>query len=195
MAHTRGLEQDARLRDRQASLAILIATSLLAIAVSFIDARYALWSLSLNLAAPIVDRWRGGTATWQLYWQRYARLIQSSNPQLLQGANACLPASAIGKICNAGSAKSRASRGYNGPNHPARPARPRRCARRRNERPDHLTPPPKRSWTDLGVWTRAMSFRPALSGGVLRRKEHRARDRQSNRRATQRACPYSASPD
>ena len=57
MARTPALEQDDLLRDRQVSLAILIASSLLAIAVSSISPRHALWAFVLNFASPQVGRW------------------------------------------------------------------------------------------------------------------------------------------
>jgi len=57
MTRTPDLEHDDQLRDRQVSLAILIASSLLAIAVSFISPRHALWAFVLNFASPQVGRW------------------------------------------------------------------------------------------------------------------------------------------
>jgi uncharacterized membrane protein len=63
LAHTPGLANDARLRERRVSLAILILSSLLAIAVSFIDPRYALWAFVLNFVVTPVNRWRGIPST------------------------------------------------------------------------------------------------------------------------------------
>jgi len=59
LAHTTGVERDQFLRERQVSLAILIGSSLLAIAWSFISPRNALLALALNAAAPAVSRWIG----------------------------------------------------------------------------------------------------------------------------------------
>jgi hypothetical protein len=36
---------------------LLIASSLLAIALSFVNSRVALWALALNFAGPIIRRW------------------------------------------------------------------------------------------------------------------------------------------
>lgn len=57
LARTPGLERGAELHDRQISLAILMATSLIMILASFFDSRHALWVLALNLAAPLIARW------------------------------------------------------------------------------------------------------------------------------------------
>ena len=59
LAHTTDVERDQFLRERQVSLAILIGSSLLAIAWSFFSPRQALLSLALNVAAPAVSRWIG----------------------------------------------------------------------------------------------------------------------------------------
>jgi uncharacterized membrane protein len=59
LAHTTEIERDQFLRERQVSLAILIGSSLLAIAWSFISPRSALLALALNAAAPAVSRWIG----------------------------------------------------------------------------------------------------------------------------------------
>jgi hypothetical protein len=59
LAHTPQVERDEFLRDRQVSLAILIATSLLAIAWSFFNPRQALLVLTLNVLSPAVSRWIG----------------------------------------------------------------------------------------------------------------------------------------
>ena len=59
LAHTTGIERDQFLRERQVSLAILIGSSVLAIAGSFISPRNALLALALNAAAPAVSRWIG----------------------------------------------------------------------------------------------------------------------------------------
>jgi uncharacterized membrane protein len=55
--HTPQIEKDKFLRDRQVSLAILIGSSLVAIAWSFVDPRQALWALALNALSPFVNRW------------------------------------------------------------------------------------------------------------------------------------------
>lgn len=47
-------------RDRQASLAILALSSLLAIGWSFYSPRQALWAYLLNAVAPTIVRWRQG---------------------------------------------------------------------------------------------------------------------------------------
>jgi hypothetical protein len=47
-------------RDRQASLAILALSSLLAIGWSFYSPRQALWAYLLNAMAPMIVRWRQG---------------------------------------------------------------------------------------------------------------------------------------
>jgi len=60
MTLTPELERNASLRDRRISLTFLIASSLLAIAVSFFDPRYALWAFSANLMAPVANHWWGG---------------------------------------------------------------------------------------------------------------------------------------
>ncbi len=59
LAHTTEVERDQFLRDRQISLAILIGSSLLAIAWSFFNPRQALLALALNVAAPAMSRWIG----------------------------------------------------------------------------------------------------------------------------------------
>jgi uncharacterized membrane protein len=51
------LEMGDHLRHRQISGLLLIASSLLAIGLSFIDSRVALWALALNFAAPLIRRW------------------------------------------------------------------------------------------------------------------------------------------
>jgi uncharacterized membrane protein len=58
MALTPGIEPGDHLRDRQLSLMLLIVSSVLAIGWSFVSARQALWALALNLAAPVIMRWR-----------------------------------------------------------------------------------------------------------------------------------------
>jgi uncharacterized membrane protein len=59
LAHTPHLEHDAFLRDRQISLAVLIGSSLLAIAWSFVNPRQALLALALNVVSPALSRWIG----------------------------------------------------------------------------------------------------------------------------------------
>jgi uncharacterized membrane protein len=62
LAHTPNLEQGAELHDRQISLAILMATSLVMVLVSFFEPRHALWVLALNLAAPFIAKWTAKAA-------------------------------------------------------------------------------------------------------------------------------------
>ena len=54
---TPGLEKDAHLRHWQLSAWLLIVSSLLAIALSFVSPRNALFALALNLLAPLLRRW------------------------------------------------------------------------------------------------------------------------------------------
>jgi uncharacterized membrane protein len=58
MALTPGIERGDRLRDRQVSLMLLIVSSLLAIAWSFVNPRQAIWALVLNFAGPVLVQWR-----------------------------------------------------------------------------------------------------------------------------------------
>jgi uncharacterized membrane protein len=51
------IERDQFLRDRQVSLGVLLATSLFAIAWSFVNSRQALLALAFNVVAPVVSRW------------------------------------------------------------------------------------------------------------------------------------------
>jgi uncharacterized membrane protein len=51
------LEQGDHLRHRQLSAMLLIVSSLLAIALSFVNPRVALWALALNFAGPLLRRW------------------------------------------------------------------------------------------------------------------------------------------
>ena len=57
LVYTPMVERDEFLRDRQVSLAVLIASSLIAIAWSFVNPRQALWALALNAFAPLIGRW------------------------------------------------------------------------------------------------------------------------------------------
>ena len=57
VAITPDLEQGDHLRHRQFSAILLIASSLLAIALSFVNSRMALWALALNLIAPLLKKW------------------------------------------------------------------------------------------------------------------------------------------
>jgi uncharacterized membrane protein len=57
-AITPGLEPGDHLRHRQTSALFLIGSSLLAIAVSFVSPRLALYGLALNFAAPLIRKWR-----------------------------------------------------------------------------------------------------------------------------------------
>jgi TMEM175 potassium channel family protein len=56
-AITPGLEQGEHLRHRQVSAMLLVASSLLAIALSFVNPRVALWALALNFAGPLLRKW------------------------------------------------------------------------------------------------------------------------------------------
>lgn len=51
------LEPGEHLRHRQLSVILLIISALLAIVVSFVDPRLALWAFMLNFAGPIIRRW------------------------------------------------------------------------------------------------------------------------------------------
>ena len=51
------MEQGDHLRHRQLSTILLVASSLLAIAMSFVNSRMALWCLTLNFAAPLLKKW------------------------------------------------------------------------------------------------------------------------------------------
>jgi uncharacterized membrane protein len=51
------MEQGDHLRHRQASAILLIVSSLLALAMSFVNSRVALWCLTLNFAAPLLKKW------------------------------------------------------------------------------------------------------------------------------------------
>ncbi len=51
------LEHGDHLRHRQLSGILLIVSSLLAIGLSFINPRVALWALTANFAAPVIRRW------------------------------------------------------------------------------------------------------------------------------------------
>jgi uncharacterized membrane protein len=54
---TPDLEQGDHLRHRQLSAILLIVSSLLAIALSFVNSEVALWVLALNFAAPVIRVW------------------------------------------------------------------------------------------------------------------------------------------
>jgi uncharacterized membrane protein len=51
------LEMGDHLRHRQISGLLLIVSSLLAIGLSFVNSKVALWALALNFAAPLIRRW------------------------------------------------------------------------------------------------------------------------------------------
>jgi uncharacterized membrane protein len=51
------LETGDHLRHRQITAILLIASSLVAIALSFVHPRLALWALALNFAGPLIRRW------------------------------------------------------------------------------------------------------------------------------------------
>jgi uncharacterized membrane protein len=57
VAITPDLEQGDHLGHRQFSAQVLIASSLLAIALSFVHPRGALWALALNFVAPMIRKW------------------------------------------------------------------------------------------------------------------------------------------
>ena len=60
VALTPGLERDDHLRRRTTSALFLAGASLLAIVLSFVNPRIALWGLALNFAQPVIERWRYG---------------------------------------------------------------------------------------------------------------------------------------
>jgi len=51
------LEQGDHLRHRQMSALLLIVSSLLAIGLSFVNSKVALWALALNFAGPVIRVW------------------------------------------------------------------------------------------------------------------------------------------
>jgi len=51
------MEQGDHLRHRQMSAMLLVVSSLLALAMSFVNSRLALWCLTLNFAAPLLKKW------------------------------------------------------------------------------------------------------------------------------------------
>jgi uncharacterized membrane protein len=57
VAITPDLEEGDHLHHRQLSGILLIVSSLLAFALSFVHPRLALWALALNLAAPLIKKW------------------------------------------------------------------------------------------------------------------------------------------
>ena len=57
------LELDDHLRHRQTSAIVLMVSSLLAIAISFVDPEVALWALALNFALPLIRKWSGRAAS------------------------------------------------------------------------------------------------------------------------------------
>jgi uncharacterized membrane protein len=57
VAITPHLDQGDHLRFRQLSAVLLIVSSLLAIALSFVNVRIALWALTLNFAGPMIRVW------------------------------------------------------------------------------------------------------------------------------------------
>jgi uncharacterized membrane protein len=58
MQITPGREPGEYLRHRQSSTIVLIGSTLLAIGLSFISPRLALWGLAFNFAAPLIKRWK-----------------------------------------------------------------------------------------------------------------------------------------
>jgi uncharacterized membrane protein len=63
LALTPSFERADHLRDRQISLAVLIASSVLAIGWSFVNPRQAIWALAVNIAGPFISRRLGGAAS------------------------------------------------------------------------------------------------------------------------------------
>jgi uncharacterized membrane protein len=57
LALTPSFERRDHLRERQISLGVLIATSILAIGWSFVSPAQALWFLALNYASPLISQW------------------------------------------------------------------------------------------------------------------------------------------
>ena len=57
VALTPHLERDDHLRRRQMSAIILSISSLLAIAISFVNPGVALWAMALNFAGPLLRKW------------------------------------------------------------------------------------------------------------------------------------------
>ena len=60
MALTPNLEPGDHLRAKQAGAMVLVVSTLLTIALSFIDPRMAMWGLALNFAQPVIARWARG---------------------------------------------------------------------------------------------------------------------------------------
>jgi hypothetical protein len=60
LALTPSFERRDHLRERQISLVVLITSSVLAIAWSFVSPSQALWLLALNYASPMISRLIGG---------------------------------------------------------------------------------------------------------------------------------------
>jgi len=58
VALTPDLDRGDHLRRRAMSAAFLAASALLAIALSFVSTKIALWALALNFAQPMIERWR-----------------------------------------------------------------------------------------------------------------------------------------
>ncbi len=57
VAITPQIEHGDHLRYRQMSALLLVVSSLLAIALTFVHIRAALWALALNFAAPVIRVW------------------------------------------------------------------------------------------------------------------------------------------
>jgi uncharacterized membrane protein len=58
VALTPEIERGDHLRRRLTSTAFLAGSSLLALVLSFVDPRIALWGFALNFAQPVLERWR-----------------------------------------------------------------------------------------------------------------------------------------
>jgi uncharacterized membrane protein len=57
MALLPDLEPGTQIRARQSGLAVLFASSLVAVAASFIAPGLAMWAFALNIVTPVLDRW------------------------------------------------------------------------------------------------------------------------------------------
>jgi uncharacterized membrane protein len=60
MKLTPDLEHNAHLRAKQMGAMLLLVSTLVTIALSFIDPRIALWGLALNFVQPVIARWAPG---------------------------------------------------------------------------------------------------------------------------------------
>lgn len=60
---TPDLELDDHRRHRQTPAIVLMVSSLLAVAISFVDPEVALWTLALNFALPLIRKWSSRAAS------------------------------------------------------------------------------------------------------------------------------------